>query len=271
MPHRISIPSPRKRLGQHFLIDPNIVRKILRLADLHPHEPVLEIGPGPGILTQALCEHAQAVTAIEIDSRLVEYLQQILGNHPNLDLRQGDALDFPYHTLPKGTVMVANLPYYISTPLLFKLLESGGRIHRIIVMVQTEVANRIIAKPGTREYGILSVLVQYWADATKEFSVGASCFRPKPGVGTSVMRLLPRPMEEGKEEEHALFVKTVRAAFAHRRKTLSNSLRDAGFQSSRIVQAMEQVSLAPRCRAETLSLQDFLSLSQSLQAFGEPT
>lgn len=269
MPHRISIPSPRKRLGQHFLIDPNIVRKTIRLADLHPQEPVFEIGPGPGILTQALCQHAQTVTAIEIDSRMVEYLQQTLGDLPNLDIQQGDALDFPYQTLPKGTVVVANLPYYISTPLLFRLLESCGRIHRIIVMVQTEVANRIIAKPGTSEYGILSVMVQYWAESTKEFSVRASCFRPKPEVDTSVVKLVPRPFEDGKKEEHAHFVQTVRAAFAHRRKTLSNSLRDAGYQSGRIGQAMEQVRLDPRCRAETLSLKEFLALSHALQGLGE--
>ncbi len=268
MASRLPTPSPRKRLGQHFLIDPNIVRKTIRLAALQPQEPVLEIGPGLGILTQALCEQGRAVTAIEIDHRLVDYLQQTLGDIPQLDIRQGDALEFPYQTLPQGTVVVANLPYYISTALLFRLLESQGRITRIIVMVQTEVAIRMIAQPGTSDYGILSVLVQFWAKVTKAFSVPATCFRPKPEVASSVVQLIPRPFDSDNQVAHAHFVQTVRAAFAHRRKTMSNSLRDAGYPSRVVQQAMEKVKLDPRCRAETLSLQEFCTLSQALQEFG---
>ena len=154
-------PPPKKRLGQHFLVDQNIVRKIVAAASLQPHEIVLEIGPGRGILTRALCGRAQRVLAIEVDRSLGDTLKDALAGCANVELRFGDALDYSYGSLVPGTVVVANLPYNVSSPLLFRLLEAHGQIDRMVLMLQTEVARRLVAGPGTKDYGILSVLTQY--------------------------------------------------------------------------------------------------------------
>ena len=153
-----------KRLGQNFLIDPNIVRKIVALAEMGPGDHVLEIGPGRGILTEALCHVAGRVTAVEIDPRLHAYLETRQAELPNAELVCGDALVYPVGSLPMGTVVVANLPYYISTPLLFRLLDQRGRFPRMVLMLQAEVADRLVAKPGGSDYGVLSVMAQYAAD-----------------------------------------------------------------------------------------------------------
>jgi 16S rRNA (adenine1518-N6/adenine1519-N6)-dimethyltransferase len=259
-------PRPHKRLGQHFLIDPNIVRKIVALAALGPDDSVLEIGPGRGILNRALCSIAGSVTAVELDPQLVEYLTETLTECRNLDLRRGDALDFPCHTLPAGTVVVANLPYYVSTPLLFKLLDAPDRIDRMVLMLQTEVAKRLVAKPSTSEYGVLSVLTQYWTEPSLAFRVPATCFRPRPEVDSAVVRLVMRESPSVHVKDETLFTRIVRAAFAHRRKTFSNSLRDEGLLAEQISRAMSQASIDPSRRAETLSLAEFAALSNALKA-----
>ena len=171
------LPTPNKRLGQNFLIDPNIVRKIVALAELSPNDHVLEIGPGRGILTEALSRTVGHVTAIEVDSRLHAYLETKQAEFPNVELVCDDALAYPVESLPMGTVVVANLPYYISTPLLFRLLDQRGRFPRMVLMLQDEVADRLVAQPGGSDYGVLSVMAQYAADITKVFRVSAQCFR----------------------------------------------------------------------------------------------
>lgn len=264
----LSVPPPRKRHGQHFLIDPNITRKIVALAAIRPEETVLEIGPGRGILTRPLCTAAKRVIALELDSKLWAYLAEALADCRNLDLRLGDALEFSYETLPKGTVVVANLPYYLSTPLLFTLLEARERIDRMVLMLQTEVARRLVAKPATNDYGILSVLVQYAAEASLAFQVSASCFRPRPEVGSAVVNLVMRRQSLVQVKDEALFARVVRAAFAHRRKTLSNSLRDEGLSSEQVAQALAQVGIDPSRRAETLMLEEFASLTDALGQAG---
>lgn len=257
-------PRPRKRLGQHFLIDHNIVRKIIARAELDPDETVLEIGPGCGMLTQALCETGCRVLAVEVDPRLVAYLKtHAIAKYQNLDLRTGDALEFPYETLPQGTVVVANLPYYLSTPLLFRLLDARAGIHRMILMLQLEVAQRLVAKPGTREYGALSVLGQYFATSTLAFRIAATCFRPRPDVDSAVVHLVMRHDRSSDQEDEAFFREIVRAAFAHRRKTLSNSLRDAGFALSDIHNSLARAGIDPVRRAETLTVQEFMTLAKS--------
>lgn len=257
-------PFPRKRLGQHFLIDPNIVRKIVALAELRPDETVLEIGPGRGILTRTLCAEARTVIAVELDPRLATYLAESLVDCRNLDLRRGDALEFPYETLPERTVVVANLPYYVSTPLLFRLLDARDRIDRMVLMLQTEVARRLVAQPRTSDYGILSVLTPFSADISLAFQVSKSCFRPSPEVGSAVVRLVMHRQRPVPVKDEALFVRTVRAAFAHRRKTLANSLRDEGISTDRIARALAQVGIAPPRRAETLTLEEFAALANAL-------
>lgn len=259
----IPAPPPQKRLGQNFLIDSNIVRKIVAAAVLHPGDTVLEIGPGRGILTRALCETAHAVIAVELDLRLVEYLKQTL-TCPNLDLRRDDALHFAYDALPARTVVVANLPYYISTPLLFTLLEAKDRIDRMVLMLQAEVAERIVASPNTDGYGILSVLTQYRAEARIAFRVSKHCFRPRPDVDSAIITLGRRPHPAVSSSNEALFIKVVRAAFAHRRKTLINSLRDGGFPPTQLAEALSRADINPMRRAETLSIPEFAALTDAL-------
>ncbi|MBM4127083.1 MAG: ribosomal RNA small subunit methyltransferase A [Nitrospira sp.] len=255
-------PSAIKRLGQNFLIDPNIVRKILAVAELRRHDAVLEIGPGRGILTEALCHVSDRVTAIELDPRLHAHLLERHADTPNLTLVLGDAMTHSLEGLPIGTIVVANLPYYISTPLLFRLLEQRDRFPRLVLMLQDEVADRLIAKPGSRDYGVLSVLAQYVTEVTKAFKVSAHCFRPRPEVGSAVVVLRMKQARELSPEEEPMFTRLVKAAFAHRRKTLVNSLKDEGYDVQVVLEALRTCALEPVVRAETLPVGQFVELSR---------
>jgi 16S rRNA (adenine1518-N6/adenine1519-N6)-dimethyltransferase len=257
-------PRPKKRLSQCFLVDHNIARKIVSAAALQRDETVLEIGPGRGMLTRALCEQAGRVIAVELDRSLDGTLNTALAGIGNVELQFGDALAFPYDTVPRGTVVVSNLPYAISTPLLFTLLEAHDRIDRMVLMLQTEVARRLVAKPGTKDYGILSILTQYRAVPSLAFHVSAGCFRPKPTVSSTVVALSVRREPAVSVPDEPLFIRTVRAAFAHRRKTLPNSLRDEGFSTERILPALEAARIEPTMRAESLGIEQFASLANEL-------
>lgn len=257
-------PPPIKRLGQNFLIDPNIVRKIVALAELGPSDHVLEIGPGRGILTESLCHTAGRVTAVEVDPRLHAYLVTRQAELPNVELICKDALLYPVETLPMGTVVVANLPYYISTPLLFKLLDQRDRFPRMVLMLQNEVADRLVAKPGGSGYGVLSVMAQYAAEITKAFRVSAQCFRPRPEVASAVVLLCAKERARLNQKEEAAFRSLVKAAFAHRRKTLVNSLRDEGYDPHPLDEILQGLDIAPTRRAEMLSVEDFLRLARAL-------
>lgn len=259
-------PRPLKRLGQHFLVDPNIVRKIVALAGLRSDELVLEIGPGRGILTRALSGAARAVIAIEVDPKLHAYVAETLADYANVDLRLGDALAFDYLTLPPRTVVVANLPYYVSTPLLMKLLDARARFDRMVLMLQTEVARRLVAEPGTSEYGSLSVVTRHAAEVSLAFQVSPSCFRPRPEVGSAVVSLMIRRESPVGVADEAAFARIVRASFAHRRKTIANSLRDEGLPPDRIAAALTRAGIAPSRRAETLGLHEFGALTAALES-----
>lgn len=257
------LPPARKSLGQNFLIDPNILRKIVEAADLRPDDTVLEIGPGRGALTRLLCRHAARVVAVEIDRLLCDHLREALADCANLELHEADALVWPLDSLPAGTVVVANLPYYASTPLLFRLLEERRRWSRAIVMLQSEVAQRLIAKPGTKDYGILSVLTQYAAGPRVLFRVSPNCFRPRPEVGSSVVHLTMRPAQLLPDEERTL-ARVVRSAFAHRRKRLANSLRDEGWSEEAVASVLATIPSRADCRAEELSLAEFVEMAKRL-------
>jgi 16S rRNA (adenine1518-N6/adenine1519-N6)-dimethyltransferase len=260
----VSAPSARKSLGQHFLIDSNIVRKIVALADLTPDETVLEIGPGKGILTEALCRVASRVVAIEVDPRLYAYLAERQSSFPRLELVCGDALTFPTDALPQGTVVVANLPYNISTPLLFRLLDAGPRFSRMVLMLQAEVAARLVARPGTRDYGILSVMAQSVAEITEGFRVSAQCFHPRPEVASAVVLLRRRAVPLIRDVEQDAFHRIVKAAFAHRRKMLPNSLRDEGYEFDQVIEVLQTLGLSTTARAETLSVDQFIQLASRI-------
>jgi 16S rRNA (adenine1518-N6/adenine1519-N6)-dimethyltransferase len=257
-------PAAIKRLGQNFLIDPNIVRKIIGLAELAPTDTVLEIGPGRGILTEALCRAAGRVTAIEIDPRLHAYLTERQPQFSNLTLVLDDAMTYPIKHLPIGTIVVANLPYYLSTPLLFQLLDQRNRFPRMVLMLQNEVADRLVAKPGSSDYGVLSVMAQYAAEISKAFKVSAQCFRPRPDVGSAVVLLRTRERRELSPEEESHFAALVKAAFAHRRKTLVNSLKDEGYDQKLLAEALEALSLSHAVRAEILPIGQFIELARRM-------
>jgi 16S rRNA (adenine1518-N6/adenine1519-N6)-dimethyltransferase len=258
-------PSAIKRLGQNFLIDPNIVRKILAAAELRRCDSVLEIGPGRGILTESLCHASDRVTAVEIDPRFHAHLLERYADVPNLTLVLGDAMTYSLESLPIGTVVVANLPYYISTPLLFRLLDHRDRFPRLVLMLQDEVADRLIAKPGSRDYGVLSVLTQHVAAVTKAFKVSANCFRPRPEVGSAVVVLRIKEERALRPEEEPTLTQLVKSAFAHRRKTLVNSLRDEGYDPQSVLEALRSLELAPTIRAETLPVVQFVELSRRVK------
>lgn len=257
-------PAALKHLGQNFLIDPNIVRKIVALAELSLTDSVLEIGPGRGILTEALCRSAGHVTAIEVDPRLHAYVAERQSQFQNLTLVLGDAMTYPIEQLPIGTIVVSNLPYYLSTPLLFRLLEQAHRIPRLVLMLQNEVADRLVAKSGSSVYGVLSVMAQYSAAITKAFKVSPQCFRPRPDVDSAVVLLRAKDRIGQTREGRDQFTTFVRAAFAHRRKTLVNSLKDQGYDQKQVEAALTALHFSPSIRAETLSLDEFIALTHRI-------
>lgn len=256
-------PRPRKSWGQNFLIDYNIQRKILDTAEIGPGERVVEIGPGRGILTKGLLERGVEVLAIEIDPLLVATLRQEIPS-PHLHLLQEDALQYPYHQIPSSYKVVANLPYYLSTPLLFRLLEERQRISRMVLMLQKEVAERLVAPVGEKNYSVLSVMAQLYADIRIAFHVSRGCFRPRPDVDSSVISLTPLPHPRVSIRDEALFGRIVRGAFGHRRKRLANALSDAGFPRDQVDAALQKIGLDPARRGETLSIAEFALLADTL-------
>jgi 16S rRNA (adenine1518-N6/adenine1519-N6)-dimethyltransferase len=260
----LSFPPANKRLGQNFLIDPNIVRKIVAAAELAPEDTVLEIGPGRGILTDALSRTARRVLAVEIDPQLHHLLQKRQADWPNVELVCADALTYPMEAVPPGAIVVANLPYYISTPLLFRLLEQRHRFSRLVLMLQNEVADRLVAKAGSADYGVLSVMAQYAADITKAFRVSAQCFRPRPEVGSAVVLLRTKKESVLSPQAESTFAAVVKAAFAHRRKMLVSSLRDEGYEPQMVTRALTEMNILATARAETLTLEQFVRLSERL-------
>jgi 16S rRNA (adenine1518-N6/adenine1519-N6)-dimethyltransferase len=260
-----TLPRGRKSLGQHFLIDRNIVHKIVRLAELQPGETVLEIGPGRGILTEALLEVSGAVIAIEVDSVLNAHLREAFRNRSGLKLIEGDALALDFACLPEAFLVVANLPYYLSTPLLFRLLKEGARINRMVLMMQAEVAARLAASPESKAYGVLSIATQFRCEVRLAFKVSATCFQPPPRVGSAVVVLTPLLRPRVSVEDEGFFFKVVRAGFAHRRKSLANSLRDEGFNPEQTRAALMAAGIDGARRGETLSMQEFGALANYLQ------
>lgn len=254
----------KRYLGQHFLNDPLINERIVNSAQLVSDDLVVEIGPGPGKLTRMLCERVQKVIAIELDDRLYVRLKADLAGYGNIDLVHGDALEYPYETLGVFTV-VANIPYYITTPIIFRLLESRKNLKSMTLTIQKEVAERIVAVPGGKEYGVLSLMVQYYAVPVLQFIVSKEAFRPVPKVDSAVIhaRILERPAVSVRDEK--LFFRIIKTAFSQRRKMLSNSLR--GIRSD-IAELLAQAGVDPQRRPETMSMKEFAGLSDVLDQSG---
>jgi 16S rRNA (adenine1518-N6/adenine1519-N6)-dimethyltransferase len=254
--------TPKKDLGQHFLVDENILGVIGRLAELDDGDVVLEIGPGLGVLTAYLADRARHVHAVELDRSLEPQLRERLGDRRNVDLHFGDALRFDYAALdPQPTALVANLPYNVATPIVAESLDGLPGIARWTVMVQREVADRFFAREGTKAYGAVSVLVRLAAERTGIHPVSRTVFRPRPNVESALVAFrrieLPR--------DFARVKKVVGAAFAHRRKTLPNSLELAGVASrEEAAEALARIGRAADIRAEALAPEEFVALTRAL-------
>jgi 16S rRNA (adenine1518-N6/adenine1519-N6)-dimethyltransferase len=253
----------KKHLGQHFLVDENILGVIGRLAELVGKDVVLEIGPGLGVLTAYLAERVAHVHAIELDRSLEPRLRERLGTRRNVALEFGDALALDLASLePSSNKLVANLPYNIATPLVVETLEGVPSLELWCVMVQREVADRFFAAPGTKAYGAVSVLVQLAAERTGFHPVSRTVFRPQPNVDSALVAFRRRPFPDA----YAKVKRLVGAAFAHRRKMLPNSLELAGLAGrDRAVEALRALDRPPQTRAEALAPEEFLSLAVALR------
>lgn len=261
----------RKNYGQNFLIDSHVIDKIVAAAEIDKDTEVLEIGPGIGTLTQYLAEAAKSVTAVEIDDKLIPILEKTLADYDNVRIIHGDILKQDIAALfgDRPFKIVANLPYYITTPIIMSLLEGRVPADSITVMIQKEVADRMQASPGSKDYGALSLAVQYYSEPYLAANVPPNCFMPRPNVGSAVIRLTRRlePPVEVKDEQ--LMFKLIRAAFNQRRKTLANAIKNfEGLQFSReeVEAALEKVGLDVRVRGEALSLKEFASLTNEICA-----
>ena len=258
------LPTPSRELGQHFLIDDNIVRVTGRLADVRGEDVVLEIGPGQGVLTAYLAEHAGVVHAVELDRRLAPHLERRFGGTPNVHIHFADALHLdPAQLDPAPTKLVANLPYNVATPIVVESLDRLPTVTFWCVMVQREVADRFFAEPGTKAYGAVSVLIQLAAERTGTHAVSREVFRPRPNVDSALVafrrRETPPPIPW-----HELKA-VVEAAFAHRRKRLPNSLELAELADrADAEQALAIIGRRPTTRAEELSPPEFVELAAAL-------
>ena len=263
----------QKKFGQNFLIDSHVIEKILASAALTQEDCVLEIGPGIGTMTQALAEQAGKVIAVEIDRNLIPILADTLADYSNVTVIQADILKMDLQKLAqeqnkgKPFKVVANLPYYITTPIIMGLLEKGVPVDRIIVMVQKEVADRIKEMPGSKEYGALSLAVQYYAEPKIVANVPPNCFMPRPKVGSAVLCLTRHKEPPVMVLDEGLLFTLIHASFNQRRKTLVNGLTNSievAYTKEQIQEALEAQGLSLSVRGETLSLQQFAELSNYL-------
>ncbi len=259
-----------KALGQNFLINPSVCPRMAQMCrpDIEGDFAVLEIGPGIGVLTKELAQVAKRVISIELDTRLLPILQETLADYPNVTVISGDAMKLDLAAVLKEhaeglpVVVCANLPYYITSPLLMRLLESRLPIEAITVLVQKEAAVRLCAKPATRDCGAVTLAVRYFAEPEILFSVSRGSFLPAPKVDSSVIRLRLHDNPPCEIADEALFFRLVHAAFQQRRKTLSNSLGTAGYTKEQIVAALQAAGLSPTARAEELTLAQFATLTK---------
>lgn len=261
----------QKRFGQNFLIDSHVIEKIVRAADITKEDIILEIGPGIGTMTQYLAEAAGHVYAVEIDKNLIPVLGETLGEYDNVTVVNEDILKVDIEALiGKGNSckVVANLPYYITTPIIMKLFEEHIPAKSITVMVQKEVAERMQAKPGTKDYGALTLAVGYYAEPYIVANVPPNCFMPRPNVGSAVIRLSVYDKPPVTECDEKLMFKLIRASFNQRRKTLQNGINNSpelSISKEQVVEALNDMGLSETVRGETLSLEQFAQLSKLLK------
>ena len=262
-----------KKYGQNFLIEPQVLETIVDAAHIQADDCVLEIGPGIGTMTQYLAEQAREVVAVEIDKALIPILQDTLSEYPNVTIINEDILKVDLEKLVKEkndgrpVKVVANLPYYITTPIIMQLFESHVPLHSITIMVQTEVAQRMQVGPGTKDYGALSLAVQYYSRPEIITHVPPTCFIPRPNVGSTVIRLTRYEKPPVEAADESFLFSLIRASFNQRRKTLVNGLSNASglnLSKAQITEALEQMGLPANVRGETFTLEQFARLSELL-------
>ncbi len=261
----------KKKFGQNFITDGNLLQKIVDAGEVGPDDVVIEVGPGAATLTKALAQRAKAVIAIEIDTDLVPVIEETMAEFDNFYLVQGDALQMNLDDVireklgePHRCKVVANLPYYITTPLVMYFLEQGFSIDRIVIMVQKEVAERFAAQPGKKEYGAITVSLNYYGNVRNAFIVPRHMFIPQPDVDSAVVDIQPwaqKPLQADNEE---LFHRLVKAAFGQRRKTLNNALKTLNMDAALLQEALAQVNIDGTRRGETLSVAEFVALSNAI-------
>ena len=265
----------QKKFGQNFLIDPHVLDRIIEAAGVTKEDFVLEIGPGIGTMTQYLCENAREVAAVEIDSNLIPILQDTLKNYDNVTVIHQDILKVDINALAaeqnnsRPIKVVANLPYYITTPIIMGLFESHVPIDSITIMVQKEVADRMQQGPGSKEYGALSLAVQYYAKPEIVANVPPNCFMPRPSVGSAVIRLTRHRQPPVTVQDEKLMFRLIRASFNQRRKTLANGLNNAPdipLSKEQIQESIMELGVPVNIRGEALSLEQFAHLSDIVGA-----
>lgn len=261
-----------KSLGQNFIVDSSVCPTMAQMLNADDKTGVLEIGPGVGVLTKELCKVAKKVVSIELDDRLYPVLEKTLGDYSNFELVKGDALKLDLKALIEekfsdcdDVKVCANLPYYITSPIIMSLLEANLPISEIEVMVQQEAGERLCAEIGTREAGAVSVAVKYYGDSEILFEVGRECFMPSPKVDSCVIKIILHEASIYNVKDEKRFFSMVRAAFGQRRKTLTNSLsNNLSMSKEQIANALTEIGLAPTVRAENLTMEDFVNLSDLL-------
>ena len=253
----------KKPLGQHFLFDRQILKKIIDCSRVTSNDTVIEIGAGSGTLTTLLADRAGKVVAVEIDKKLIAKLKKSVSAKPNVEVITADALKFPYETITGKFKVVANIPYYITTPLLFRLLEFKKKIPTMTLLLQKEIARRIVARPGSKDYGVLSINVQLYTKPVLKFLVPKEIFSPPPKVDSAVVHFEVFPQPRYRIKNEAFFLRVARAAFSQRRKTIANSLKSF----NGIKEALLDAGIDYKLRPEVLSIKDFIRLAESLEGY----
>ena len=262
----------KKKLGQNFINDDHLLSKIVAAAEVSAEDVVIEIGPGAATLTAALAKKAKQVIAVEIDKDLYPIINERMAEFENFELVCGDAMKVDFDELAakygvKRYKIVANLPYYITTPIVMRLLEEGFRTERIVIMVQKEVAERFLAKAGTKAYGAITVALNYYGEVTRAFNVPRSMFTPRPEVDSAVVCIKCWQEKPFQAIDEKLWRSLVKAAFSQRRKTLNNALKTLNFPAEIMKNALAEANIDPSRRGETLSVEEFVRLANILSAY----
>lgn len=259
----------KKQFGQNFISDDHLLAKIVEAAEITPEDVVIEIGPGAATLTAALAEKAAQVIAIEIDKDLFPIIERRMAGYSNFELVAGDAMKVDFDALAakygaKRYKVVANLPYYITTPIVMRFLEEGFRVSELVIMVQQEVADRFLASPGTKAYGAITAAINYYGSVSRAFNVPRTMFTPRPEVDSSIVKIKCYENKPFEADDEKLLRRVIKAAFGQRRKTLNNALKALNLPKDELDKALQRAGIDAARRGETLSVEEFVRLSNAI-------